>query len=67
MHFLNKSEFFQISAGEIAWQNQTTGGDILAWVQDEDAFVARAAKYMNLATNHRRGLGRLEDLQGFTA
>jgi len=66
VRFLNKKSLFQISAGPMTWQNQTTGGDILAWSQGEDAFVARAAKYGNLATDHRRGLGALEDLQGFT-
>lgn len=50
------------SAGPVAWQNQTTGGNILAWSQDYDAFVARAAKYWQVGTNRRRSLGRLADL-----
>lgn len=60
--FLSKGSLFKVSAGDIAWQNQTTGGDKLAWVQDEDAFVARAAKYFQVATDKRNGLGRLDDL-----
>jgi hypothetical protein len=60
--FLNKKSFQMYSAGDIAWQNQTTGGDILAWVQDEDAFVARAAKYWNIGTPRRGALGSLQDL-----
>lgn len=60
--YLNKSAFAMYSAGEVAWQNQTTGGDILAWVQDEDAFVARAAKYCQLGTDRRNTLGELGDL-----
>ena len=63
VRFLNKKYFFMVSAGKFAWQNTTTGGNILAWVQDEDAFVARAAKYGQLATNHRKGIGSLEDLE----
>jgi hypothetical protein len=51
------------SAGDIAWQNQTTGGDILAWRQDYDAFVGRAAKYCQLGTDRRRDFGELADLQ----
>jgi hypothetical protein len=50
------------SAGPVAWQNQTTGGNILAWSQDYDAFVARAVKYWQVGTNRRRSLGRLGDL-----
>ena len=60
--FLSKKSLAMYSAGKVAWQNQTTGGDILAWVQDEDAFVARAAKYCNLGTDRRNGLARLGDL-----
>lgn len=62
LRFLNKKALQMYSAGEVAWQNQTTGGDILAWVQDEDAFVARAAKYFQLGTNKRNTLGTLADL-----
>lgn len=50
------------SAGKVAWQNQTTGGDILAWSQGYDAFVARAAKYFQVGTNRRASLGVLDDL-----
>lgn len=63
IRFLKKNALQMYSAGEIAWQNQTTGGDILAWRQGFDAFVARAAKYCELGTNRRRSLGSLEDLQ----
>ncbi len=62
VEFVNKKDLMMFSAGKTQWQNTTTGGDILAWVQDEDSFVARAAKYANLGTQHRRGLGRLGDL-----
>jgi hypothetical protein len=60
--FLNKKSIQVFSAGEMAWQNQTTGGDILAWVQTEDAFVARAAKYFQVGTGRRNSLGSLQDL-----
>lgn len=50
------------SAGKLAWQNQTTGGEILAWQQGFDAFVARAAKYCQIGTDHRNALGFLADL-----
>ena len=62
IEYLNAKDLSMFSAGKTTWQNTTTGGDILAWVQDEDAFVARAAKYANLGSQHRRGLGRLGDL-----
>ena len=60
--FLKKSALQMYSAGEIAWQNQTTGGDILAWQQGKDAFVARAAKYCQLGTDRRRSFATLGDL-----
>lgn len=62
VYFLLKRALQMYSAGKIAWQNQTTGGDILAWRQDYDAFVARAAKYCNLGTNRRNTLGVAEDI-----
>ena len=43
IEYLNAKDLSMFSAGKTTWQNTTTGGDILAWVQDEDAFVARAA------------------------
>lgn len=58
----HKAALQMYSAGKVAWQNQTTGGDILAWLQDYDAFVARAAKYMQVGTNRRASLGKLQDL-----
>lgn len=62
MRFLKKDALQMYSAGEIAWQNQTTGGDVLAWRQDYDAFVGRAAKYCQLGTDRRRSLASLDDL-----
>ena len=62
IYFLQKKAFQMYSAGDIGWQNQTTGGDILAWDQDYDAFVARAAKYCQLGTDRRRSSGVLKDL-----
>lgn len=60
--FLSKGKLMLFSAGPAAWQNQTTGGDILAWSQDYDAFVARLAKYCQSGTNRRGSLGVLEDI-----
>jgi hypothetical protein len=60
--FLKKSALQMYSAGEIEWQNTTTGGDVLAWKQDYDAWVARAAKYCELGTDRRRSFGTLEGL-----
>lgn len=62
IYFLKKGALQMFSAGPVAWQNQTTGGDILAWRQDYDAFVARAAKYCDLGSDRRRSLGVLDDL-----
>jgi hypothetical protein len=62
IYFLNKKSIQMYSAGKIAWQNQTTGGDVLAWRQDYDAFVGRAAKYANIGTNRRVSNGVLTDL-----
>lgn len=62
VYMLAKKHLMMFSAGPIAWQNQTTGGNILAWRQDFDAFVARAAKYCQVGTNRRSALGVLEDL-----
>jgi hypothetical protein len=62
MYFLSKRNLFTVSAGDIAWQNQTTGGDVLAWVQNEDAFTARAAWYGNLGTDHRRAHSKVKSI-----
>jgi hypothetical protein len=62
MHFLTKKSLQMYSAGAMAWQNQTTGGDVLSWRQDFDAFVGRAAKYVQVGTNRRNLNGVLEDL-----
>jgi hypothetical protein len=62
VYFLSKKALMMFSAGDIAWQNQTTGGDILAWSQDYDAFVARAAKYCQAGTNRRASFGVLKDI-----
>lgn len=62
MYFLSKKNLFLVSAGDIAWQNVNTGGDILAWVQDEDAYAARAAAYMNLGTSRRRSHAVVENI-----
>jgi hypothetical protein len=62
IYFLVKKALQMYSAGPVAWQNQTTGGNILAWSQNYDAFVARAAKYCQVGTNRRRSLGLLADI-----
>lgn len=62
MYFLDTKELFFATAGDIAWQNVNTGGDVLAWSQTEDAFVARAAFYANLGTNKRRGFSAIRGL-----
>lgn len=62
IYFLKKGNLQMYSAGDIAWQNQTTGGNILAWSQDYDAFVARAAKYCQTGTDRRRSFGVLDDI-----
>jgi hypothetical protein len=62
IYFLNKGSIQLYSGGKIAWQNQTTGGDVLAWRQDYDAFVGRAAKYGQVGTNRRASNGVLGDL-----
>jgi hypothetical protein len=62
VYMLKKKAIQMYSAGKLEWQNQTTGGDILAWRQDYDAFVGRAAKYGQVGTNRRNTLGVLEDI-----
>lgn len=62
MYFLNTKHLFTVSAGPIQWQNQTTGGDVLSWLQGEDAFVARAAFYGNLMTDKRRSHSRIKNI-----
>lgn len=62
IYMLRRKALQVYSAGKLSWQNVTTGGDILAWVQNFDAFQGRAAKYCELGTNHRSGIGVLEDL-----
>lgn len=63
IYFLLKKALQTYSAGKISWQNQTAGGDILAWRQDYDSFVSRAAKYCQVGTNRRNTLGVLKDIQ----
>lgn len=54
MYFLSRRHLMMFTAsGGIQWQNVNTGGDILAWVQDEDAFQARAAFYGQFGTDRR--------------
>ncbi len=60
--FLKKGALQQYAAGDIEWQNATTGGDILVWRQDYDAYVARAAKYCEIGTDRRRSFASLQDL-----
>lgn len=60
MYFLEKEKLFNFSAGDINWQNTTTGGDVLAWVQTEDSFVARAAVYGNIGTDRRRSHSKIK-------
>jgi len=62
IYFLAKKALQMYSAGPLSWQNQTTGGNILAWDQDYDAFVARAAKYVETGTDRRRSLALLDDI-----
>lgn len=62
IYFLVKSALQMYSAGAVAWQNQNTGGDILAWSQSYDAFVARAAKYCQTGTDRRRSFAVLADI-----
>lgn len=62
MYFLEKEKLFMFSAGDIAWQNVTTGGDVLAWSQTEDAFVARAAVYQQFGTDRRRSHAKIKNI-----
>jgi hypothetical protein len=62
MDFVKKGALQQYSSGDIEWQNATTGGDILVWRQDYDAYVARAAKYCEIGTDRRRSFASLQDL-----
>jgi len=62
IYMIQKGALSMYSAGDIAWQNQTTGGDILAWRQDYDAFVARAAKYCDVGTDRRASFALLDDI-----
>jgi hypothetical protein len=62
VYFLVKKALMMFSAGGISWQNQTAGGNILAWRQDYDSFMARAAKYAQIGTNKRRVLTVLDDI-----
>lgn len=62
MFFLDTKQLFMASSGAPAWQNTNTGGDILAWVQNEDAFQARIAYYGNLGTERRRAHARIKSL-----
>lgn len=62
MYFLDTKHLFMVSAGDPQWQNVNTGGDILDWVKDEDAFQARAAAYLNLGTTKRRAHARIKSL-----
>ena len=62
IYMIQKGALQMYSAGDIAWQNQTTGGDVLAWRQDYDAFVARAAKYCDTGTNRRASFALLDDI-----
>lgn len=62
MYFLDRKHLFLFTAGDISWQNTTTGGDVLAWVQGEDSFVARAAVYAQLGTDRRRSHAKVQTI-----
>jgi hypothetical protein len=62
MYFLDKSHLFMVSAGAIDWQNMTTGGDKLVWVQGEDSYVAMAKVYEQLGTDKRRAHAKVKNL-----
>lgn len=63
MYFLNTKDLFYVSEGDIAWQNVNTGGDVLAWSQGEDAFVAMARCYWNLGTERRRSHAKIKGIK----
>lgn len=63
MEYLSKRNLFQFSDSDgIEWQNINTGGDVLAWVQNEDAFQARAAIYGQIGTDRRAAHGALHSI-----
>lgn len=53
---------FMVAIDKPYWQNKITGGDILSWVQGQDAYGAKLTYRANLATNRRNILYRFSGL-----
>ncbi len=53
---------FVVAIDKPYWQNKVTGGQILSWVQGQDAYGAKLTYRSNLATNRRNILYRFSAL-----
>jgi hypothetical protein len=53
---------FVVAIDKPYWQNKVTGGQILSWVQGQDAYGAKLTYRSNLATNRRNILFRFSGL-----
>lgn len=62
MYFLTKKNLFIVASDKPYWQNKITGGDILSWIQGQDAYGAKLTYRAQLATNRRNAHARIGSL-----
>lgn len=55
--------FFMVAMNEGYWQNKHTGGNILEWSQNTDAYVGKYTYRANLAADRRNDLYRFSSLK----
>jgi hypothetical protein len=62
LYALSKKRLFLVATDKPHWQNDVTGGKILDWIPNEDAFGGRITYRIQLATNARNAHAKITSL-----
>jgi hypothetical protein len=62
MYFLTIDDLLLASSGDPAWQNKFTGGETLAWIQNEDAYGGKVTVRHELGARRRNSHAKLTGL-----